>query len=76
MNKKQTQVIQTVTDSSWINHHVSRYIDGSLTFSVIEIGDKVLVHGSNTDSIQWFEKQVIVQVTVGIRGGINKIVIH
>lgn len=76
MNKKQTQVIQTVTDSSWINRYVSRYIDGSLTFSVIEIGDKVLVHGSNTDSIQWFEKQVIVQVTVGIRGGINKIVIH
>lgn len=76
MNSKQTKVIQTVTDSSWINRYVSRYIAGSLTFSVIEIGDKVLVHGSNTDSIQWFQKQVIVQVTVGTRGGINKITVH
>jgi hypothetical protein len=76
MNSKQTKVIQTVTDSSWINRYVSRYIAGSLTFSVTEIGDKVLVHGSNTDSIQWFQKQVIVQVTVGTRGGINKIVVH
>ena len=76
MNSKQTKVIQTVTDSSWINRYVSRYIAGSLTFSVTEIGAKVLVHGSNTDSIQWFQKQVIVQVTVGTRGGINKIVVH
>jgi hypothetical protein len=76
MNSKQTQVIQTVTDPSWINRYVSRYIDGSLTFSVMEIGDKVIVHGSNTDSIAWFQKQVIVQVTVGSRGGINKITVH
>jgi hypothetical protein len=76
MNSKQTKVIQTVTDSSWINRYVSRYIDGNLTFSVMEIGDKVIVHGSNTDSISWFQKQFIVQITVGTRGGINKIVIH
>ncbi len=76
MNSKQTQVIQTVTDSSWIGRYVSRYISGSLTFSVMEIGDKVIVHGSNTDSIEWFQKQFIVQIIIGTRGGINKITVH
>ncbi len=76
MNSKQVKVIQTVTTPSWIDWKISKHIAGSLTFRVMEIGDKVIVHGSNTDSIEWFQKQVIVQIIIGNRGGINKITVH
>jgi len=75
MNRKQVQVIQTITDPAWIKRFVSSHISGSLTFNIKEIGDKVLVFGSNADSIQWFQKHVLVSITVGIRGGI-KIKVH
>jgi len=75
MNRKQVQVIQTITDPAWIKRFVSSHISGSLTFNIKEIGDKVLVFGSNVDSVSWFQKHVLVSITVGIRGGI-KIKVH
>ena len=75
MNRKQVQVIQTITDPAWIKRFVSSHISGSLTFNITEIGDKVLVFGSNADSIQWFQKHVLVSITVGMRGGI-KVKVH
>jgi hypothetical protein len=76
MNSKQVKAIQTVTTPSWIDWKITKHISGSMAFSVTEIGDKVLVHGSNTASIEWFQKQVIVQIIIGNRGGINKITVH
>ena len=76
MNAKQTKVIQTITNQKWIEWKTGKYISGNLSFSVIEIGDDVLLHGSNTDTIEWHQKQFIVQITVGPRGGLNKIAVH
>lgn len=73
MNAKQTRVLQTITKQSWVEWKTGKYIDGSLIFNVSEIGDSIFVHGSNTESIEWYEKQFIVQFMVGPRGGINKI---
>lgn len=77
MNIKQIKTIQMVTKPSWINWKcTNEHIDGALAFSVTEIGNTVMVHGSNTDSIEWWHKQFIIQFFIGPRGGINKIRIH
>lgn len=76
MNTKQTRVLQTITKQGWIEWKTGKYIDGSLSFSVTEVGDKVLVHGSNTDTIEWFEKHFSVFMVVGPKGGLNKITFH
>lgn len=76
MNTKQTKVIQTITNQKWIEWKTCKHIAGSLSFSVTEIGNSVLVHGSNTDTIEWFQKQFIVQIIVGPKGGLNKITVH
>jgi hypothetical protein len=47
-----------------------------MAFSVTEIGKTVYVHGSNTDSIEWWQKQFIIQFFIGPRGGINKIKVY
>lgn len=47
-----------------------------MSFSATEYGDTVFIHGSNTDSIEWYEKQFIVQMFIGPRGGLNKITTH
>jgi hypothetical protein len=76
MNTKQMQTAQTVTNQTWINWNLKQYIAGELTFSMTEIGDTIFIHGSNTDSINWPQKQVIVQIFIGPRGGINKVKVH
>lgn len=76
MNIKQTKIIQTITKQKWIEWKTGANIDGSLSFSVAEIGDSVLVHGSNTDTIEWYQKQFIVQLVVGPRGGLNKLTVY
>lgn len=76
MNAKQTKVLQTITKQQWVEWKTGANIAGSLSFSITEIGDKVLVHGSNTDTIEWFQKQFIVQMVVGPKGGLNKITVH
>jgi hypothetical protein len=73
MNEKQVRVLQTITKQKWIEWKTGTWIEGSLTFSVTDIGDKVFVHASNTDTIEWFQKQAIIQMVVGPRGGINSI---
>jgi hypothetical protein len=76
MNTKQMKAAQTVTNRKWIDWNVKQYIAGELTFSMTEIGNTIFIHGSNTDSTNWFQKQVMVQIFIGPRGGINKIKIH
>jgi hypothetical protein len=76
MNTKQTKVIQMVTKPSYIMWKTNEYIEGNMAFSVTEIGDTVFVHGSNTDSIEWWQKQFIIQFFIGPRGGINKIKVY
>jgi hypothetical protein len=73
MNNAQIKRLQTVTSQKWIEWKTNTDIAGSLTFSVTEIGDKVLVHASNTETIQWFQKQVIIQMLIGSKGGLNDI---
>lgn len=73
MNSKQTKVIQMITKPSWISWKTGAQIEGNMAFSVTEIGDTVMVHGSNTASIEWWHKQFIIQFFIGPRGGINKI---
>jgi hypothetical protein len=72
MNSKQMQVAQTVTTRKWIDWKTCQYIAGEMAFSMTEIGDTVFIHGSNTASTEWWQKQVIVQVFIGPRGGIKK----
>lgn len=76
MNAKQIARLQTITTQKWIEWKTGKYIAGSLSFNVTEIGDSVLVHGSNTETTEWFEKQFIVQMVVGPKGGLNKITVH
>jgi hypothetical protein len=73
MNSKQTKVIQMVTKPSYITWKTGEHIDGNMAFSVFEIGDTVMVHGSNTDSIEWWHKHFMIQFFIGPRGGIKKI---
>jgi hypothetical protein len=73
MNTKQTKVIQMVTKPSYITWKTGEHIDGNMAFSVFEIGKTVMVHGSNTDSIEWWHKHFMIQFFIGPRGGINKI---
>ena len=72
MNAKQISTLQTITNDSWIQWKTGHRFEGSMTYSVTEIGDLVLLHASNTDTTDWFQKQVIVQANIGKRGGINK----
>lgn len=76
MNVKQTRAIQRATNPDWIKWQTGAYFEGSLAFNVTEIGDKVLVHGSNTESIEWFQRQFIVQIVVGPKGGLNEIKVY
>jgi hypothetical protein len=73
MNNAQIKRLQTVTSQKWIEWKTNTEIAGSLTFSVTEIGDKVFVHASNTDTTEWYQKQVIVQMLIGSKGGLNEI---
>lgn len=72
MTPKQIQTLQTITNDSWLQWKTGHKYEGSMTFSVAEIGDSVLLHASNTDTTEWFQKQVIIQANIGKRGGINK----
>lgn len=76
MNTKQIKVIQTITKQNWIEWKTGKYIGGALAFSVTEIGDQVVVHGSNTESKGWFDDQFIIQMVVGPKGGLNKIKVY
>jgi hypothetical protein len=76
MNIKQIKRIQDITMPEWIKRYVKSNIAGDIAFSIYEIGNTVMLHASNTGTIQWFQKQVIFQIVVGPRGGINKIKIH
>jgi hypothetical protein len=71
MNTKQIKTLQTITKQKWIEWKTGKWIEGSLTFSAEDIGDKVFVHASNTDTIEWYQKHVIVQFIVGPKGGVN-----
>ncbi len=72
MNAKQAKVLETVTSKEWIEWKFSTTISGELKTSINQIGDKVFVQVSNA-GCQWFEKSVIVQMLVGVRGGISKL---
>lgn len=76
MNAKQQATIQHITSQQWIEWKTGKHIEGALTYEAIAIGDSVLIHASNTASTEWFEKQTIVQIMVGPRGGLNKITVH
>jgi hypothetical protein len=76
MNTSQIKRLQTITNQEWIEWKTCKHISGALTFNVTQIGDKVLVHASNTDTIEWWQKQVIIQIIVGSKGGLNKITVH
>lgn len=73
MNTQQIKRLQTVTSQKWIEWKTNTEISGSLIFSVTEIGDKVFLHASNTDTIEWYQKQIIVQMLIGSKGGLNDI---
>lgn len=73
MNAKQTRVLQTVTKQSWIQWKTGKHIDGDLTFTVEQVGDSVLLFGSNSETVKWYEKYFFVHIVVGPRGGINTI---
>ena len=73
MNINQIKRLQTVTNQKWIEWKTNTDIAGSLSFSVTEIGDKVFVHASNTDTTEWYQKQVIIQMLIGSKGGLNEI---
>jgi hypothetical protein len=77
MNAKQIKVIETVTSKQWLEWKFSTRFDGDMEFTFQQIGDKVFVHGSNAESIKWFQKHVMVQMLIGIKGGVSKLkVIH
>ena len=72
MNAQQIKAAQKVTGKKWLDWNVKRYIAGEMSFCAEQIGDLLFIHGSNTETIEWFEKQVIVQFFIGPRGGIQK----
>jgi hypothetical protein len=72
MTPKQIKTLQTITNDSWMQWKTGHRYDGSMTYSITEIGDKVFLHASNTDTTEWFQKQFIVQVVLGVQGGLNK----
>lgn len=76
MNAKQQETVQNITSHQWIEWKTGKHIEGALTFEAVTIGDSVMIHASNTASIEWFQKQTIVQIVVGPRGGLNKITVH
>ena len=73
MNTSQIKRLQTVTSQKWLEWKTNTDIAGALSFSVTEIGDKVFVHASNTETTEWYQKQVIVQMLIGSKGGLNEI---
>jgi len=72
MNAQQIKTAQKVTGKKWLDWNVKCYIAGEMSFSAEQIGDVFFIHGSNTETTEWFEKQVIVQFLIGPRGGIQK----
>jgi len=76
MNAKQLATIQTITSNKWVEWKTSKHIDGTLAFSVSQIGDSVMVHAFNTQSIEWFQKAFSATMLVGVRGGIKNLHIH
>jgi uncharacterized protein YqcC (DUF446 family) len=74
MNTKQAAVIQTVATQEWLEWKLCTRFDGQLKFSQPkEIGNKVFIQASNAGNHKWFEKFAIVQIVVGVRGGINEL---
>ena len=71
MNAQQIKTAQKVTGKKWLDWNVKCYIGGEMSFSAEQMGDCLFIHGSNTETINWFEKQVIVQFFIGPRGGIK-----
>ena len=72
MTADQIKTAQRVTSKRYLDWKVNAVINGEMTFSAEQIGDCVFIHGSNTETVEWFQKQVIVQFFIGPRGGINK----
>jgi hypothetical protein len=72
MNAKQIKRLQTVTQQKWIEWKAGKFIDGALSFSAFEIDGKVFIHASNTSTIEWYQRQIIVQMHIGPRGGLNE----
>jgi hypothetical protein len=74
MNTKQAAVIQTVATQEWLEWKLCTRFDGQLEFSQPkEIGSKVFIQASNAKTANWFHKFVVVQIVLGVRGGINEL---
>jgi hypothetical protein len=71
MNSKQIKAAQTVTKREYIEWKTCKYIGGELTFTMDEIGDKVFIQGSNTQTKHWFDTHFIVQFFIGPKGGVK-----
>jgi hypothetical protein len=72
MNAKQAKVLETVTAKQWLEWKFSTHIDGDLNVRTTPIGDKIYVQISNV-GCHWFEKFVIFQMVIGVKGGISKL---
>ena len=72
MNQRQKAALQTITNKKWIEWKAGHSYEGEMSFTATQIGDKIFLHGSNNDTTQWFQKMVIVQAVVGVKGGINQ----
>lgn len=73
MNSKQAAIIETVTSKQWLEWKFNTRFDGEMKFRIEQIGDKVFVHGSNVESTKWFERHAIVQMLIGVKGGVSKL---
>jgi len=73
MNSKQVAVMETVATKEWLKWKCVSYFDGEMEFSHSMIGDKVFVHATNVKTIKGFQKLLIVQFMIGVRGGISKL---
>ena len=73
MNAKQIKAAQTATQKSWLEFKTHRFIDGELSFTMDTIGDSVYIFGSNTQTLGFFDKHIMVSFLIGPRGGINSI---
>lgn len=71
MNAKQLKVAQLVTSPEWIYWNIDS-VDGELTFKKIyDDNGTVVLFASNSETIRWFQKNIIIQFTIGPRGGIK-----
>ena len=72
MNAKQIRKAQTLTSTKWLSWKSKGLASDNMAFSADNLGDSVIIFGSNLETKETYERLVLVTLILGPKGGIHK----